>query len=82
MYVCVCNAITDREVHAAMSNGAAAADEVFRHFGAEVRCGRCVATMRSLMGDKGPAGERRHVSDAEDPATARPRKGRCAGCTR
>lgn len=78
MYVCVCNAITDREVHAAMAGGAMAADEVFRHFGAEMRCGRCVATMRGLMGESGAAGERRHVGDAEPPAKHK----RCRGCTR
>lgn len=79
MYVCVCNAITDREVHAAMAGGAAGADEVFRHFGTEMRCGRCVATMRSLMGEQGTKGERRHVGDAEPPVARKPR---CPGCTR
>jgi bacterioferritin-associated ferredoxin len=78
MYVCVCNAITDREVHAAMAGGAIVADEVFRHFGAQVRCGRCVATMRSLMGDSAMNGDRRHVGDPE-PASAHKR---CRGCTR
>lgn len=78
MYVCVCNAITDREVHAAMASGAIVADEVFRHFGTQIRCGRCVATMRSLMGDNAPNSERRHVTDAEPQATHK----RCRGCTR
>ncbi|MBR9972344.1 (2Fe-2S)-binding protein [Magnetospirillum sulfuroxidans] len=78
MYVCVCNAITDREVHAAMAGGAIVADEVFRHFGTQMRCGRCVATMRSLMGDNAMSGERRHVSDTEPASTHK----RCRGCTR
>ena len=78
MYVCVCNAITDHEVHAAMAGGAVAADEVFRHFGAEMRCGRCVATLRGLLGECGGAGERRHASDGA-PAT---KHKRCRGCTR
>lgn len=78
MYVCVCNAITDREVHAAMAQGAVATDEVFRHFGTQERCGRCVATMRALMGAGGCAGERRHANDAE-PAAQRKR---CRDCVR
>lgn len=79
MYVCVCNAITDREVHAALAGGAVGADEVFRHCDAEVRCGRCVATMRSMIGDHGCAGERRHATDAEPVGKTRKR---CRDCTR
>lgn len=78
MYVCVCNAITDREVSAAVAGGATGADEVFRHFGTEMRCGRCVATMRGLIGETGCAGERRHVGDAETPAGRK----RCHDCVR
>lgn len=79
MYVCVCHAITDREVRAAVTEGAAQAEEVFQHFGVQVRCGRCVATMRSMM-SLGTTGvtERRHVSDGHAPGPA----GRCRGCTR
>lgn len=79
MYVCVCHAITDREVRAAVTEGAAQAEEVFHHFGVQVRCGRCVATMRSMMSLAGNgAAERRHVTDGQAGAPA----ARCRGCTR
>jgi|GEM_PF-2728786 len=76
------NAITDREVHAALAGGAAGTAEVFRHCDAQVRCGRCVATMRSMIGDHSCAGERRHVTDAEPVGTGKGTHKRCRDCSR
>lgn len=75
MYVCICNAITDRDVHAARADGAAGADEVFRSLGAQKRCGRCVAAMHDLMGI-----ERPHAND--DSTSPAGHHARCRGCTR
>ena len=50
MYVCICHALTDVDVRAAETEGAASdADEVFRHFGVKPECGRCVPCMRGLL---------------------------------
>ena len=66
MYICVCNALTDRDVRSAEAAGAAREAEVFRHFGVTAQCGRCVPCMRSLLGNANclSAGERRHANDA------------------
>jgi bacterioferritin-associated ferredoxin len=42
MYLCICNAITDRDVGRAVTQGCASVSEVFRHLGERPNCGRCV----------------------------------------
>jgi len=50
MYICLCHAITDRDVRSAEQDGAVSDSEVFRHFGVQPRCGRCIGSMRCLLG--------------------------------
>lgn len=70
MYVCVCHALTDRDVRAAESEGAARGSEVFRHFGLKPQCGRCVSSMHGMLGKHEPGGDRRHATDAAAPAVS------------
>jgi bacterioferritin-associated ferredoxin len=49
MYVCVCHALTDRDVSAAKADGAASDAEVFRHFGVEPQCGFCAESIKCLL---------------------------------
>ena len=41
VYICICNAMTDREVRAAIDAGASNWHEVHSHYGHEPNCGRC-----------------------------------------
>jgi bacterioferritin-associated ferredoxin len=49
MYVCLCNAITDREfrIHAVDENPTVSA--IYRSLGATPRCGKCVPYVRQLL---------------------------------
>ena len=58
MYVCVCNAITDRQVRAAIGAGVRDAERVHPHFGCETQCGRCLDMIADMV-----AAERQQASD-------------------
>ena len=74
MYVCICHALTDRDVRSAEVEGASSDAEVFRHFGVKPQCGRCVPSMRCMLGCRHPASEGSHANDAEPLACQAPRK--------
>lgn len=43
MYVCLCNALTDRQIRAAIEQGGARTPaQVFRRLGCAPRCGKCL----------------------------------------
>ena len=50
MYICICNALTDRDIHrAATVEGARRPLEVFAACRCRVQCGTCVRRLRDLM---------------------------------
>lgn len=49
MYVCLCHGFTDRQVRAAITEGAGSTQAIFRHFDSKPRCGKCVSTVRELL---------------------------------
>jgi len=50
VYVCICHAITDRDVEDAKEQGVSRMSEVFSHFGVEPSCGRCCGTIGKMIG--------------------------------
>jgi bacterioferritin-associated ferredoxin len=50
MYVCTCNGISDRDIQAAMDNGARTLDEVFDYLGKSQMCGQCTPDVRAELG--------------------------------
>ncbi len=56
MYVCICNALNDRQVsHALDQNPAIAAPAgVHRALGCRTRCGRCLPAIASMMDERRP----------------------------
>jgi len=64
MYICICQAIRDREVDAAARAGARRPADVFRACGKAPQCGGCAADMRRRI-EATTAAER-----ALDPAAA------------
>lgn len=51
MYVCICHALNDKKVKAALDNGATNPASVFRHHNCQVQCGKCVPMMRSMASE-------------------------------
>lgn len=49
MYICVCKAIREREVDAAVRAGARRPADVFRACGKSPQCGTCVCDMRDRI---------------------------------
>jgi bacterioferritin-associated ferredoxin len=49
MYVCVCNAITDREVRAQAETECSTVATIYRSLGTKPKCGKCVPLVRQLM---------------------------------
>lgn len=48
MYVCVCAALNEKKVNAALEAGARSPAAVFKHHGAALQCGKCVGMMREM----------------------------------
>ena len=49
MYVCVCNAITDREFRAHVTSGNPTILAVYQSLGTKPRCGKCVPYAEQLL---------------------------------
>jgi bacterioferritin-associated ferredoxin len=62
MYVCVCNAITDREVRAQAQSQGSTVSAIYRSLGKKPKCGKCVPLVCRLM--------RQVVELSPPPATA------------
>jgi bacterioferritin-associated ferredoxin len=52
MYICVCNAITDREIRQAVELGATTMLELRRNLGVAGNCGKCVDCARDILRDE------------------------------
>jgi bacterioferritin-associated ferredoxin len=52
MYVCICNAITDREVRAAVELGARSLEELQSTLGVATCCRRCSTTAEAVLADE------------------------------
>ncbi len=63
MYVCVCNAVTDREIRACADLGCRTVDDLRQHIGVASCCGRCAPAAEQVL--------REHTRcDASQAATA------------
>ncbi len=49
MYVCVCMAVTERQVHQAASNGATTLKDLRRELGVTTECGRCAGCAKKCL---------------------------------
>jgi bacterioferritin-associated ferredoxin len=49
MYVCICNALTDKQIRRAVCSGACRTSEVYRHLDCVPRCGKCVAEVLDVV---------------------------------
>lgn len=49
MFVCICNAITDREIRAYAELGAATIEDLREHLGVASCCGQCRDTAHAVL---------------------------------
>jgi bacterioferritin-associated ferredoxin len=49
MYVCICQAVTDRQIHLAAERGARTLKDLRRDLGVTLDCGRCAACARACL---------------------------------
>jgi bacterioferritin-associated ferredoxin len=54
MYVCLCHAITEREIRRHVTADCSVSD-VYRAQGVKPKCGKCVATICAMLRWKAPA---------------------------
>lgn len=49
MYICICNALRDKELAAAAGGNARTVAEVFRRCGRRPRCGKCLSDVAQMI---------------------------------
>jgi bacterioferritin-associated ferredoxin len=49
MYICICNAITDRDIVRAAEQGARSAEDLAHALGVGLGCGRCTSCAKSIL---------------------------------
>lgn len=52
MYVCVCNAINDKQVRKAVKKGAETVGRVFKAHGCKADCAQCVNCIRDVIAEE------------------------------
>jgi len=72
MYVCVCNAVRDRDLREAAASGVRCFDELKRRTGVSTCCGRCEDTARQVFSAALEPRERSSVADLMPGALPQP----------
>ncbi len=49
MYICLCNAVTDRAIRHAASTPGRSVSDVYRALGCAPQCGKCVPVVRDML---------------------------------
>jgi len=58
MYVCLCNALTDRDLHPHTAAGDCSVSMVYRACGCQPQCGKCVPFVRQMLREAAESAER------------------------
>jgi bacterioferritin-associated ferredoxin len=61
MFVCLCNALTDRQVRDAAMAGADRPSQIYGACGCDVQCGNCAPTLRKIVNEAAAPGIARAV---------------------
>jgi bacterioferritin-associated ferredoxin len=51
MYICLCNAITDRDIVKAAEQGVSSSEDLAHQLGVGLGCGRCISCAKSVLSD-------------------------------
>ena len=54
MYVCLCNAITERDVRECVRSGCCSLDELSAELGVDTCCGRCRSAAEEILDETRP----------------------------
>jgi len=54
MYICVCNAVTEKQIHAAAQNGVSSLDQLKAETGCATGCGQCSEMAEQILQSKQP----------------------------
>lgn len=49
MFICICNALTEKQVDEAIDSGASCSDRVYSHHGCAPQCGKCVCEVKDRI---------------------------------
>ena len=49
MIVCLCNAITERQVEKAIGVGVTTAEGVYEHYDGDIECAKCMPMMQDIV---------------------------------
>jgi bacterioferritin-associated ferredoxin len=64
MYVCICAAVSDRQIASAVAGGADSLEKLGMELGVGTGCGCCRETAQRLLDSRACAGDRGHCSSA------------------
>ena len=53
MYFCLCNALKEKDVGCAIAEGARCVSDVYKAFGCQPQCGKCVPELRQQLKGEG-----------------------------
>ena len=65
MYVCLCNALTDRDVRRHTAGSGCSVSMVYRACGCQPQCGKCVPFVRQMLRDGADAATAGHGDGAD-----------------
>ncbi len=51
MYICICHAVTDSDIHQVVKRGASSFKDLSNATGCGTQCGSCVAQVRQVMNE-------------------------------
>jgi bacterioferritin-associated ferredoxin len=51
MYVCICNAVTEQDIHDSVAQGLGSMRDLRERLGVSACCGRCAASARDVLRD-------------------------------
>lgn len=67
MFVCLCNAVSDKQIAKAAREGACCMRELRERLGVGTRCGKCVPTARAVLHAHAPTLAEPDVGCAREP---------------
>lgn len=54
MYVCLCNAISDKHVRACAGRGRCSVSDIYKAQGCQAQCGKCASSIRAILDEFAP----------------------------
>ena len=49
MFVCICNAISDKDIKIALKEGADSPKQIYKFCNSSIQCGKCVETVYKMI---------------------------------